>query len=177
MEIYIGLFRGINVGGRNILPMADLNDLLTPLGLQNIKTYIQSGNVVFQYEKTDFEKLTNNIKSAILKIHGFSPEILILSLADFQDAISANPYPKAEPKTLHFFFLAANPSNPALDKMDEIKINEEKYSLKGRVFYLYAPAGIGRSKLAARAEKILGVPTTARNWRTVNKILDLSKEF
>ena len=174
METYIALFRGINVCGRNILPMADLKDLLHSIGLQNVKTYIQSGNVVFQAKDINFSDVSFQIKNALEASHGFSPEILILRLEQFSTALSTNPFPEAEPKTLHLFFLATVPQAPDLEKIDQLKQNGEKFALVDKVFYLYAPEGIGRSKLASKVEKLLGVPTTARNWRTVNKIIDLA---
>ena len=87
-----------------------------------------------------------------------------------------NPYPEAEtePKSLHLYFLAAEPENPDLTKLHSLKTDTERFSLQGKVFYLHTPAGIGRSKMAAGVEKALGVPATARNWRTVNKIMAMT---
>ncbi len=90
-------------------------------------------------------------------------------------AIESNPFPKAvsSPKTLHFYFLAEPATNADLKALDNAKIRTEKYKLVDRVFYLYAPDGIGRSKLAANAEKHLGVVATGRNYRTVDKLLSM----
>jgi len=178
MKSYIALFRGINVGGRNKLPMRELVGALEALGLHKVRTYIQSGNVVFQSEEQSLDDISERISTAINESHGFSPYVLILTLEEFENALTANPYPEAtpEPKTLHLYFLAAAPENPDLEKLEGLKLENERYSLLGKVFYLYAPDGIGRSKLAARVEKALGVRVTARNWRSAVKILELAKK-
>lgn len=176
MNTYIALLRGINVGGHNILPMRDLVGLLEGLGLKQVKTYIQSGNVVFQSDRPDAAELGRQISAAIEQAHGFAPQVLLLGLPAFQQALAANPFPagEAEPKTLHLYFLSASPTNPDFDLLNRLKANSEQFRLIGAVFYLHAPAGIGRSKLAAKVEQALGVPVTARNWRTVSKILALA---
>ena len=96
---------------------------------------------------------------------------------ELEQAIRSNPYTEAEssPKSLHLFFLAEAPPNPDLEKLAAIRAESERFCLLGKVFYLYAPDGIGRSKLAAGAEKALGVPATARNWRSVCQIMELAQ--
>ncbi|KAA3663732.1 MAG: DUF1697 domain-containing protein [Chloroflexi bacterium] len=175
MNTFIALLRGINVGGHNKLPMKELVALLDSIGLEAIKTYIQSGNVVFQTLRTERDKLREEISTAIGQRHGFTPQVMLLSLADLETAVSQNPYPAAtqEPKTLHFYFLETNPIAPDLVKLAAVKADREQFALIDKVFYLHAPDGIGRSKLAAKVEKALGVATTARNWRTVSKIMEM----
>ncbi len=177
MKSYIALFRGINVGGNNILPMKDLRALLEKLGAANVKTYIQSGNAVFQHEAEDISQLSSRISTAIKESHGFEPRVLLLDAAEMAQAMAANPFPEAEsePKTLHLYFLASAPQSPDLEMLESLKKDNEQFKLIDKVFYLYAPDGIGRSKLAERAEKALGVAATARNWRTVSKIMALAK--
>ena len=179
MKTYIALFRGINVGGRNVLPMNELVSLLENIGVQNVKTYIQSGNIVFQSQETDASLLADTISAAIKKSRGFEPQVLLLELEEIEKAVEENPFPEAEsePKTLHFHFLASVPRNPNFDALERIKSERERFHLKDNVFYLHAPDGIGRSKLAANAEKVLGVSMTSRNWRTVCKVMDMAKEY
>ncbi len=179
MKTYIALFRGINVGGKNSLPMKELVSILEALGCENIKTYIQSGNVVLQHEGKDIEHLARRISNEVKKKRGFEPHILLLTANEIQKAIKANPFPEAkdEPNTLHLGFLASKPANPNLKKLESIKTDTESFVLKDTVFYLHAPDGIGRSKLAASSEKLLGVPMTDRNWRTVCKIRDIVKKL
>jgi uncharacterized protein (DUF1697 family) len=177
MNTYIALFRGINVGSNRSLPMRELVELLAGLGLQNIKTYIQSGNVIFETAESVSAQLAQRIRQSVEERRGFAPEVLLMKAADLENAISANPYPEAEPypKTLHVFFLAEPPQDPDLEKLESIKLESERFALKGKLFYLHAPDGIGRSKLAAGVEKALGVPATGRNWRTVGAIMALVK--
>ena len=175
MITYIALLRGINVGGRNKLPMKELKNVLAQLGLQNIKTYIQSGNVIFDSDTAERDTLAQQITEGINNSHGFAPRIMILTLDELETAVAQNPYPQAtaEPKTLHLYFLATEAPHPNWAKLEERRSKNEQFTLIDKVFYLHAPDGIGRSKLAEQIEKALGVPTTARNWRSVTKILDL----
>lgn len=175
MNTWIMLLRGINVGGNNILRMQDLRQLLEGLDLENVRTYIQSGNVVFQGDGRNRQALAQEISAAILESHDFAPEILLFDLSDWLQAISANPYPQASsnPKSLHLYFLAETAQNPDFAKLDSLKSESEQYRLIDEVFYLYAPEGIGRSKMANSVEKALGVRATARNWRTVSKINEM----
>jgi uncharacterized protein (DUF1697 family) len=177
MKTYIALFRGLNVGGNNILPMNELVSVLQKLGARNVKTYIQSGNAIFQCEETNASLLSIKISAAIKKSHGFEPRVLLLELEEMERAVESNPFPEAEsePKALHLYFLEAIPENPDFDTLANIKSNRERFALKDGVFYLHAPEGIGRSRLAAKAEKLLGVSATARNWRTVSKIMAMAK--
>jgi uncharacterized protein (DUF1697 family) len=175
MDTYIALFRGINVGGNNILPMPALVTVLESLGLSSIRTYIQTGNVVFQGKNINSAELSQAISTAIEKRHGFVVQVFILDIHELKNAIALNPFQEAEPNTLHFFFLSSAPENPNLQPLENVKKDSEQFRLLDRVFYLYAPEGIGRSKLAMKAEKTLGVSMTARNWRTVNKIMEMVK--
>ena len=179
MNTYIALLRGINVGGNNKLPMRELVTVLAGLGLRNVKTYIQSGNVVFQSERTDRLALAQEIGAAIGKSHGFTPAVLLLDRQALQVAIAANPFPEgeAEPKTLHFFFLDGVPQNPGLDALEQLKADNERFRLIDKVFYLHAPDGIGRSKLAEKFGKGWQVAITARNWRTVSQLMAMAVEL
>ena len=175
MKTWIALFRGINVGGKNTLPMAKLRDDLETLKLKNVRTYIQSGNIVFDATAKTANSISKKIKRRIEDRHGFEPKILILSQDELVAAVEANPFPEAQsdPKTLHFFFLAQSASGPNVDAIESARKATENFKLADRVFYLHAPEGIGRSKLAANVEKHLGVATTARNFRTVEKLMTM----
>jgi uncharacterized protein (DUF1697 family) len=176
MRTWIALLRGINVGGRNALPMTELVDILQTFNLKNVRTYIQSGNVVFQSSRQVPSKLAAKIATQIEKHRGFTPDVLILSAEDWQLAVDSNPFPEAEsdPKTLHCFFLSTTPVAPDMETMSRAKTPAERFQLTDKVFYLHAPDGIGRSRLAAKVEKHLGVAATARNWRTVQKLLEMA---
>jgi len=176
MTTRIALFRGINVGGRNILPMAELVACLQEVGCEDVRTYIQSGNAVFRHPERRLSGLPGRIGAAISDSHGFKPEVLILTIDRLERAVRSNPFPEAEiePSKLHLFFLAAVPENPDIDSIENVRAESECFVLEGDVAYLDAPAGIGRSRLAARLEKALGVACTGRNWRSVCKILDIA---
>jgi len=177
MKTHIALLRGINVGGRGKLPMKQLASLLQQLGCENVATYIQSGNAVFRCAAADAKGLAGRLQAAIEKWAGFAPRVLILEAKALEKAVAANPYPMvdAEPTSLHLFFLADKPKKPDFDAMLRVKIASEQFALQGKVFYLFAPEGFGTSKLAAGAEKWLGVDATARNWRTVCALAEMAK--
>ena len=177
MKTYVALFRGINVGGKNRLPMKDLVATLENVGCQDVATYIQSGNAVFQSGEQDSSLLAETIEAEIEERHGIEPRVLVLTSDEIERAMRSNPFPEAEsePKMLHLYFLAAPPERPDLDALEGIKEGRERFVLDDGVFYLHAPDGLGRSKLAASAEKLLGVPATARNWRTVSKVMELAR--
>jgi len=171
MKTYIVLFRGINVGGNNILPMKELVTLLEAHGYQNVKTYIQSGNVVLQSNKAS----SSEIATLVADKYGFKPAVLVLDRSAFDAAIKNNPFHLAEGKQAHFYFCSKVPKLNA-EKLDKYISGSEQHELKGKVFYLFAPDGIGRSKLVANIESCLGVPATGRNLNTVNKLGEMVGE-
>ena len=178
MQTYIALLRGINVGGKHKLPMRELIKILETLDLHNIKTYIQSGNVVFQSEPSHGAGLADKISNAIDHTHHFKPKVYLLELDELTRAIAANPFPDAEtePKTLYVYFLETIPESPDLTSLETIKQDSERFQLQGKIFYQHSPLGIGKSKLPLRVDKALGVATTARNWRTVCQVAAIAQQ-
>lgn len=178
LNTYIAFLRAVNVGGANSLTMSDFTRLLGSMGFKDIKTYIQSGNAVFRAAEADPEKLAEQIAGKISRSHGLSVGVVVFKLSELASAVAANPYPDADsnPKALHLTFLASAPAAPALGPLEGIRNVTERFTLQGRVLYFYAPEGVGRSKLFARLEKALGVPATARNWRTACKILEIAQQ-
>ena len=177
MTTSIALFRGINVGGSNLLPMKALKALLEKNGCVDVQTYIQSGNVIFRSASSDAARLEKQLTAVVSKSHGFEPRVLVLTRAELERAAAGNPFPEAgeNPKSVHLFFLAERPKNADLKPLDALKTKTERFALKGKVLYLHTPDGFGSSKLAQRAERLLGVEATARNWRTVTTILEMAK--
>ena len=177
MATWIALLRGINVGGKNVLPMAALRLELEEIGLKNVRTYIQSGNVIFESSVRSGNQLADSIAECIEAQHGFRPPVFVLTRKQLEDSVAKNPFPDAaaEPKSLQFFFLERTPKAPDKPAIAAIAAKSESWHLAKSVFYLHAPDGLGRSKLGAKAEKLLAVNTTARNLRTVEKLLDLSR--
>jgi uncharacterized protein (DUF1697 family) len=175
MPTWIALLRGINVGGRNKLSMTVLKSVFEATGCSSVRTYIQSGNVVFQHQATSAEDLSERLATAIEGQIGFRPVILLLDETEFRTAVSNNPFVDAvsAPQTLHFFFLDSAPTAPDLDAIAALATSTERYHLIGNVFYLHAPDGIGRSKLAASAERKLRTPATARNYNTVLALAEM----
>jgi uncharacterized protein (DUF1697 family) len=168
---FVALLRGINVGGKNILPMEELRELLAKLGCGDVATYIQSGNAVFRY-KGNAAELPDLIATAIDSRFGFRPSVMVLTAGEFDAVAKASPFAAeaSELKFLHVWFVREPATSANTTRMRELESGGEKFLLTGSAVYLYAPDGIGRSKLAGGMEKCLGVPATARNWRTVCKI-------
>jgi len=176
MPVYVALLRGINVGGIS-LPMTDLVSILQDLGCRNVKTYIQSGNAFFLHPSIDPVSLSAQIGAEIEPRRGFKPAVLLLTLAEIESAIAANPFTEAaaDPSKLHLGFLGSIPANPNLQALEKLKAPGERFQLIGKVFYFHAPDGVGRSKLAAGEERLLGVTLTDRNWNTVLKMEELAR--
>ncbi|MCB1581922.1 MAG: DUF1697 domain-containing protein [Xanthomonadales bacterium] len=165
MKTYVLLFRGINVGGKNKMTMKDLSSLLEEMGFCEVKTYIQSGNVVLKSKERPDESIQLKIASKF----GFNIDIMILEKAEFERSLNNNPYNSIQGKEIHFYFTQKVPQ-PDFEKISSLASENEKYELNGNVFYLYAPDGIGRSKLVANIDKCLGVSATGRNLNTINKL-------
>lgn len=176
MNTYIALFRGINVGGHCALPMKELVAALEETGARKARTYIQSGNAVFESAERNLARLSMRLSAEIMKRRGFEPHVQILTLTALAKAIAENPFPEAviDPGSLHLGFLASQPKSPDLSKLASLRRESERFQLTEAVFYLHAPEGVGRSRLAANSEKLLGVPMTDRNWRTVCKVMEMT---
>jgi len=177
MKTRIALLRGINVGGKHTLPMKELTAVLEGLGAREIRTYLQSGNAVFAGPGQGCAPLAKAIQAAVRRRRGFEPQVLLLDVEDLERAVRQNPYPDAvaAPSTLHLGFLAAAPAKPDLKSLEGLRKESERFRLIDRVFYLHAPDGVARSRLATGAERLLGVPMTDRNWRTVSALLEMAR--
>ena len=176
MNTYVAFFRGINVGGNNPLPMKELVAALESIGARKVRTYIQSGNAVCESDEKNLARLSKQLSTEINKRCGFEPHVHILTLDALSKAIAENPFPDAvaDPSSLHFGFLASPPTSPNLEKLSVLRKDGERFLLTERVFYLHAPEGVGRSKLAANSEKLLGVQMTDRNWKKVCKVKEMA---
>jgi uncharacterized protein (DUF1697 family) len=158
--------------------MKELSAMLADLGCQDIRTFIQSGNVVFRSRKNS-ASLSREISKIISDRKGFAPHVLVLSRAEFEDRLAKNPFTSEGPdsRALHLGFLDQEPDAPDLKALAKLKSSTEEFQLIGDDFCLLAPDGVGRSKLAAKGEKLLGRRMTDRNWRTVCKIQSLLAEL
>lgn len=168
-DVIIALLRGINVGGRNRLKMQDLRDLLAGLGARDVKTTIQSGNVVFRGDVS-----AEAISTAIGEAHGFTPNVHLVTADEFRTAIANNPFNETDndPKMVYLYFLDGVPAEPNWDLLTPRQKPNERIELIGNVVYLHSPDGMSQSKIADKVERAMGVSATARNWRTVNKIAE-----
>ncbi len=157
--------------------MKDLAALLQREGFADVRTYIQSGNAVFRSTARTAHSLASRIGRAVHKAKGLRPKVVVLGVKELQRAVSNNPFPMAEsqPKTLHLFFLSAEPLCADLASLNRLKSGREAFALRGKVFYLHTPDGFAVSKLAANAERYIRVDATARNWNTVTKLLQMAK--
>lgn len=171
MTRYIVLLRGINVSGKNKLPMQDLRKMLSDLGYQNVQTYIQSGNIILDSEKKK-NNIEKEIKEEIKLRFKYDVPVIARTIDGIQKAIQRNPYPMENEKVIAVIFL----SEPVTITNIEInKAEEDQFTILEDVIYIYCPSGFGRSKLTINVfEKKLNVSATSRNWRTTNKLLELA---
>ncbi|MDH4256463.1 MAG: DUF1697 domain-containing protein [Gammaproteobacteria bacterium] len=170
MDSWIVLLRGINVGGKHSVPMRDLKSLMVDVGFRNVRTYIQSGNIVLE----STTRPTEEISDLIEREFGFRPGVFILSREEFEKALSNNPYNADAGKTVHLFFCDRVPTSVDYDFLESIKASSEDFALVGRVFYFHAPNGIGRSILVQKMHRAFpGVVMTARNLNTINKLAQM----
>lgn len=174
MSAFVLLLRGVNVGGHNRLPSASLHNVLSSLGAHDVATYIQSGNAVF---RGDFDPLTlaGFITQEISTHHGFSPPAMIIPRDDFLAIRARFPFAAAEDalNTGHIWFTAGGHKPGAQAALDALATETETALVCERAVYLHAPEGIGRSKLATKVEKLLGVPATARNLKTTHQLCQM----
>jgi uncharacterized protein (DUF1697 family) len=168
---YVALLRGINLGARNKLAMADLRALVADLGAEEVETYVQSGNVVFT-SGNSASALTRQIEERIRRDHGHEIAVLLRTGAELEKLVAGNPFLQAgkDPSTLHVTFLADAPGRAPIEAP-----GSDEFRIVRREVYLHCPNGYGRSKLSnAFFEKKLGVVATTRNWRTVTTLAELA---
>jgi uncharacterized protein (DUF1697 family) len=176
MTIHIALLRGINVGGHNIIKMADLKKMFESLGLRNVKTYIQSGNVLFVSDE-ESGLLREKIENEIKVVFGLSVPVVLRTAEELKRIIKKCPFPAdalAEGESVQISFLMDEPSKEGIDRLYAFKSDIDEYRLEGKDIYLFFRQSIRNSKLAVHLQKI-GVPGTVRNWKTVIKLDSLAK--
>jgi uncharacterized protein (DUF1697 family) len=177
---YAALLRGINVGGAKKVPMADLRTLMESLGHDEVRTYLQSGQAVFASAHGDEESLAAELTGAIEKRFGFAVDVIVRDHAYLKAIADACPFPAAEleAKQLHVTYFSAPVDAERFAEIDQAAYLPEEFRLGDRALYLYAPNGLGRSKLAEHLSKPRinkGVIATTRNWNTVVKLVELTR--
>ncbi|HLL34019.1 MAG TPA: DUF1697 domain-containing protein [Streptomyces sp.] len=179
MTTYAALLRGINVGGSKKIPMADLRTLMEGLGHDGVRTYLQSGQAAFSTGRGDEDSLAAELTRAIEQRYGFTVDVIVRDHAYLKAIADACPFPAAdlEPKQLHVTYFSAPVDEDRFAEIDRDAHLPEEFRLGDRALYLYAPNGLGRSKLAealSRPRLTKGVIATTRNWNTVLKLVELT---
>jgi uncharacterized protein (DUF1697 family) len=181
MPAIVCLLRGVNVGGHNIIKMDALRSLCASLKLQNPQTLLQSGNVVFQSTEANLQKLSRRIEDAVEKTHSFRPTVILRTASELRQVIAANPFagrPGLDPGKLHVSFLAAKPTAESAKKALDLPCAPDELHIGARELYMYFPNGMGRPTLSIpKVERILGTQGTARNWNTVNKLMEMAESL
>jgi uncharacterized protein (DUF1697 family) len=178
---YVALLRGINVGGRNKVAMADLRQIAASLGHTEIATYIQSGNLVFTSPDESTVALADALQQEIARTLDVRPTVVVVSRADLAQVIADNPFPgESNPKVLHAVFRreALTPdaiaSVAGAEQKARAKGSQDEVVAVGRTLFLHTPDGLGRSELAAQLARVGSqAEGTARNWATVTRLMDM----
>lgn len=177
MQTYISMLRGINVSGQKQIRMADLKSLYESLGLTNVQTYVQSGNVVFDSAEQNAAKLTKAIEAQIEATFDFSVPVLIRSADDFKRVIESHPFKNKEPNRVLVTFLYKHPEQSKLDDLSDYKDKVDQFALGKQEIFLFCPGGYGKTKLSNTFfEKKLDVVATTRNWKTVNALYAMANK-
>ena len=180
MAAIVCMLRGVNLLKHNRISMEDLRALCEALGLQGARTWVQSGNVVFQTKEKDLAKLARKIEDAIEKKLGFRPAVMLRTAAEMKSVVARNPFVKRrdiENGKLLVTFLGPVPTGEMREAVLAIKGHPEEARMDGREVYVYYPNGMGRSKFAPLLERALKKTGTARNWNTVTKLLEMAEQL
>jgi uncharacterized protein (DUF1697 family) len=168
---YVGLLRGVNLGGRNRLSMAELRTLAESLGYREVRTFIQSGNLVFSASKRVAPAV---LEAAIATRFGLEVPVVLRTGAELEAAVRANPFAEADLSRLHVGFMAGPPAASALAGLERGPFLPEEFAVQGADVYLYLPEGVARTKLPRYLERRLG-PMTVRNWKTLGSLAELAR--
>jgi uncharacterized protein (DUF1697 family) len=177
-EPYLALLRGINVGGKNKIRMQDLSAMFVDAGCKHVRTFIQSGNVIFESSVKLSTRVPGLVAARIEESLGYKTPLVLRSLAELEAAVSSNPFSKmgASEDSLHLLFLANVPDPSKVMALDPNRSPGDEYILRGRDVYLRLTNGVADSKLTnAYFDSKLSTTSTGRNWRTVTKLLELMR--
>ena len=180
MVTCVALLRGINVGGRSKVRMADLRQVCAELGLGDVRTHVQSGNVVFTTDARAPERVGPALTLRMEDELGVAPTVVVRTAEELARVVAENPFSteaEVDPTTVHVAFLTAEPTDPSVLEFDPGTYAPERIAAGDRVRYLLLPAGIGRSRLATDlARRRTDVEMTVRNWRTVSRLLAMTND-
>ncbi len=177
-KTYAALLRGVNVGGKNRLPMADLAAIFTAAGCARVRTYIQSGNVVFEATENELRNVAANVEAEVAKRFGFRCVFVTRLREEIEAVLKSSPFSaEADEKWLHVYFLAQVPTKVAVAGLDAERSPGDRFHVAGREVYLLLPNGMARTKLTnAFFDGKLKTMSTARNWATVKKLAEMMAE-
>ena len=176
MILQVALLRGINVGGKNKLSMRDLSALFTDAGCENVRTFIQSGNVVFRASAGVSKSLAGVVSSKIEERFGYRVPVILRTAKQLREVVANNPFPQVQ-EMLHVMFLADRPGAAKIGLLDPQRSPPDTFIVRGEEIYLHLPNGAGNSRLTnAWFDSKLATVSTGRNWRTVNSLLEMMEE-
>lgn len=176
METYIAILRGINVSGQKLMAMKELQALFEKLGFQQVRTYIQSGNVLFDTEAKDKKALARQIEEKIAEQYPFRVPVIIRRAAELKAIAERHPFLCSEADKLHITFLADKPQQGPIDQIAGQQYEPDQYHIDEEEVFLYCPQGYGRTKLNNTFfEKRLGVRATTRNLKTVKQLIGIAE--
>lgn len=176
MTAIVGLLRGVNLAGRARVPMAELRDVATALDLDGVRTYLQSGNLLFEAPAERADEVRSDLERAVAKTFGLEIPILVRTRDELAATVAGNPYAGVEddPTRVHAVFLADHPADERVAELETERFRPDTFWVSERVVYVHYPGGAGRSKLTIDYfERRLATTATARNWNTVTKLLAL----
>jgi uncharacterized protein (DUF1697 family) len=174
---FVALLRGINVGGHAIIKMADLRKLFESLGLTDVATHIQTGNVVFSTREADSRRLVRQIEAKLLSSIGRKIAVLVQTRTELQSATSHNPFDPerwAATQRCHLMFLSGEPDAASQQALMALQGEEYRFHLHGKVLYYAYSKGFDGKRRSIDFEKVLGVAGTSRTWQVVNQLIELS---
>ncbi|MCB0398383.1 MAG: DUF1697 domain-containing protein [Winogradskyella sp.] len=177
MKTCIALLRGINVGGHRKIPMAELRELLTKIGFSDVKTYIQSGNAIFKVAETNYQEIENSIQKSIFDHFDFEVSVIVRTRQQLQKIFDDCPFSEDKKINSYFGILSHYPKEDLVQKAYEKTYDKEEYKITNDCLYFYSDKGYGNAKFSLNYfERKLKVNATARNYKTMLKLLSLSAE-
>ena len=171
MTRYVALLRGVNVGGKNKVPMSELRNLFESLGYSEVSTFIQSGNILFT---SGVPATSTRLETAISDQFRISISVVLRTPQRLKTVVDRNPFNQVDSSKLHIGFMTEEPSAATVRMLDTRRFQPEEFAVRGSELYLHLPNGMGRAKLPAYLDRQLKVPTTIRTWNTVVKLLELA---
>jgi uncharacterized protein (DUF1697 family) len=176
MTTFVSMLRGVNVAGHRRLKMSELAEIITSLGYDSVRTYVQSGNVVFSTNIADACSLAKRVEKELKGRLGLDVAVIIRTARELATIVARNPFAGKEQSRLHVTFLYTKPAHVQTEKMEAVQGEDEEFAVSSREVFLFLPNGYGRTKLSNNFfEKALNVPATTRNWKTVTTLLDMAR--